>query len=210
MVRDLGSLRRRLDMVLHEHFTRDPALNAEIERRFLTLPDPMRRYVRDAAEVLHGAGGEGLTKMAWAARVAELWPEGGQEPRTSSLGAVLTATHRLFPEHISLRDGVVRWDDVPAGLRAAMRQGVELASACLSAIKGRPLSLESWADAVSAETGVPAEVVRAYIRDHVVPHMGGAITMDDAGLYSLAEPTDSDAMELLRQIASGERQVPLD
>lgn len=196
---------------LLEHFTMNRELNAEIERRFTTLPEPMKFYVRDAAEALHAAGSSGMTKKAWADAVKAIWPEEGPEGRSEKLSAVLGTTHRLFTDHIADHDGVMYWFDDPMPLeqrRGVMAQ-VALTSACIAAVRDapQPISLEAWAEQVATARNLPVEIVQAYLQLHFIQNMG-LVKQDERGNYYMEKDAQENAMDLLNKIASGEIIVP--
>lgn len=204
-------LRDRVQAVL-ENFTMNQELNAEIERRFLTIDDPnMRMYVQTAAEMLWAAGSAGLTPKQWAEKVDSMLQF---EPRTEPMTKpILLATKNLFPDHIMDHNGRARWYDVAMDQKSRKQMviSIEMSSECMRVISQarRPMSLREWATAVAVSSGAQSDFVAMYLEMHFIPHMN-MITQDDAGNYYVKSEDRPSAMDILDKIASGEVVIPLD
>jgi len=207
-------LRERIENILNEHFTRDKALNAEIERRLLTLQPPMKHYVADAVEVLYMAGTKGFTINEWREAIKEIYKNTPEAIPNEMVSNILATTNKTFPEHIfnNKRTGIVKWYDIalPKNDRETMVQSIELASECLKVITDadEPITLEDWANAVAANLRYPIDMVKGYIEVHVLPHMGSAISKTADGKYSIQKDTPQGYQEIFNRLLDTNNRLP--
>lgn len=208
-------LRERIENILNEHFTRDPALNTEIENRLRTLEQPMRMYVSDAVEALYMAGTKGYMIKEWREAVQDIYKDTPEAISDDMLANILGTTVRTFPEHIfnNKRTRIVKWYDIalPSKARESMIASIELASECLKVIteSPEPITLDDWANTVANSLQYPVDMVKGYIEIHMIPHMG-AISKTDDGRYFVQKDAKQDSLELFNKIASGEITIPLE
>jgi hypothetical protein len=209
-------LREKIENVLNEHFTANPALNAEIESRLSQLELPMKMYVRDAIETLYNAGKPGYSVNAWRKAVQGVYENTPEAIADDDLSKILGTAVRIFSEHIfnNKRTRIVRWYDepMPPDARSAMVQSIELASECLKVITDapEPITLDHWANIVATNLQYPTDMVKGYIEIHMIPHMGSAISKTADGRYFIQKDEKQNSLELFNKIASGEIIIPLE
>ena len=193
-------------MALHESISDKPGINAQIEKILQKHSPADQTRILDALEALQAAGPNGLSPMAWAAKVKELHPDGD-----FSMPDLLKGVVKQFQCCVKRpAEKMYVWDDSDRGIddvspetRDAVSSQIRLSKVATELMdKLGEFTANDVATKLNQRTGMPPEHALNYAQHMIDQFTGTKLTSIGNGRYKVnVEPkatADSQIDDLKR------------